>query len=105
MLFAETRPVVHVAVQTPVFLVILKPIRPLRRGLQDLLANRPAIPVLLRVDLQLLCRSCVGKERGFRSRLGGVGRVTGSRSALTSVAALLYRPVTLEGENVVFQAG
>jgi len=29
-----------------------------------------------------------------------VGRVTGSRSALTSVAALLYRPVTLEGENL-----
>lgn len=100
MLFAETRPVVHVAVQTPVFLVILKPIRPLRCGLQDLLANRSAIPILLCVDLKLLCRACVGKERGFRSRLGGVGRVTGSRSVLTSVAALLYRPVTLEGENL-----
>ena len=47
-----------------------------------------------------LCRACVGKEEDSRSRLGGAGRVTGSRSALTSVAALLYRPVTLEGENL-----
>lgn len=101
MLLAEPRPVVHVAVQAPVLLIILETFSSLRSGLQYLLAERATIPVLLGVDLEFLRSACVWKDGdSLRSRLGGVERVTGRRRALTSVAALLHRPITFEGENL-----